>query len=65
MYVAQLLTNWQVINTHDADTYGRTGITVDGGIASVWIKITASWIVFAFYLWSMIAPFVCPNREWN
>jgi len=60
MYVCMLLTNWMTIS-------GVNGgeIAVDTGYASVWVKIVSSWVTMALYIWTLVAPVVLPDRDWN
>lgn len=66
MYVSQLLTNWRVVDKSDT-SYSATdkGVTVDAGVAAVWIKMAASWVIAALYGWTLIAPVVCSNRDFS
>jgi len=61
MYVAMLLTSWQVI---DVDQNDRTGFA-DSGIVSTWVKVVSSWLTILLYFWTILAPVLLPNREWN
>ena len=66
MYVQQLLTNWETLSAHDAQSSGAApAITVDSGAGSVWAKIISSWLVFALYLWSLFAPLIFPDRDFG
>jgi hypothetical protein len=38
---------------------------VDSSVVSVWLKIVSSWITICLYVWTIIAPIVLPNRDWN
>jgi len=60
MYVCMLLTNWMTITGIDSK-----GVAVDTGKVSVWVKIVSSWVTIAMYLWTMVAPILLPDREWN
>jgi len=60
MYVCMLLTNWMTITGVDAE-----GVAVDTGYVSVWVKMVSSWLTVLMYVWSLIAPIVLPDREWN
>jgi len=60
MYVGMLLTNWMTLTgVHD------TTVDVDHGFASFWIKIVSGWITILLYSWTLIAPVLLPDREWN
>lgn len=60
MYVCMLLTNWMTITGID-----NQGVAVDTGNVSVWVKIVSSWVTIAMYLWTLAAPVLLPDREWN
>eukprot|EP00478_Filoreta_tenera_P002147 GABV01002199.1.p1 GENE.GABV01002199.1~~GABV01002199.1.p1 ORF type:complete len:186 (-),score=61.71 GABV01002199.1:21-578(-) len=51
-YFAMLLTNWG-----SGKNIGETGST------SYWVKICSQWLVFALYLWTILAPRFCTSRE--
>ena len=61
MYVAMLLTDWNVVksvaaSTDDPDVYiGRSEV-------AMWIRVISSWICAALYLWSLVAPALLPDR---
>lgn len=38
-------------------------IEVDQGVAAVWVKMASSWVTIGIYVWSLIAPIVCKNRQ--
>jgi len=35
---------------------------LDRGEVSVWIKAATQWTAAALYVWSLLAPFACPER---
>jgi len=59
LYIMMTLTYWFNIG---AITEGTTKIL---GLAPVWIKIVSSWVCAALYTWTLIAPAILPDREWN
>jgi len=61
MYLGMVLTNWQTISNEPDN--GK--IVVDQGMFSVWVKIISSWLTVLIYVWSLIAPILLQNREWN
>ena len=34
-------------------------------VGSVWVKIVSSWLCFALYLWTILAPICFPNRDFS
>lgn len=57
MYSAMLLTGWG--NSHLEEDI------VDVGWPSVWVRIVTQWITAFLYIWSLIAPFVLPDRDFS
>ncbi|PPQ69010.1 hypothetical protein CVT24_000085 [Panaeolus cyanescens] len=64
MYVAMLLTDWNVISKEpvngprdpDFDVYiGRSEV-------AMWMRIVSGWVCIVLYVWSLIAPVVMPDR---
>eukprot|EP00999_Lentomonas_sp_LEN2_P000478 NODE_147_length_2113_cov_64.937563_g123_i0.p1 GENE.NODE_147_length_2113_cov_64.937563_g123_i0~~NODE_147_length_2113_cov_64.937563_g123_i0.p1 ORF type:complete len:539 (-),score=100.56 NODE_147_length_2113_cov_64.937563_g123_i0:112-1728(-) len=60
MYVAMLITDW---NTNEQSS-GELG-TIGRDWVSVWVKIISSWLAYALYGWTLVAPLVLPDREFN
>jgi len=62
MYMAMLLTNWgslqQVENPGSSTSY-------DLSVESMWVKIVTEWLTGLLYIWSLIAPYVLSNRDFN
>jgi len=57
LYVMMSLTHWY------KPTSDLTTLTENE--ASVWVKIISSWMCLGLYLWSMVAPVLLPDREFN
>lgn len=57
LYVMMTLTNWYK-PTSDLST-------LSSNEASVWVKIISSWICLALYFWSLVAPILLPDRDFN
>ncbi|GIX81493.1 serine incorporator 1 [Caerostris extrusa] len=59
LYVMMTLTNW-----YDpvSSVPGQEAATNQ---ASMWVKIISSWLCILLYLWSLIAPLVLKDREFN
>ncbi|OCH86605.1 TMS membrane protein/tumor differentially expressed protein [Obba rivulosa] len=60
MYVAMLLTDWNVVKTAssnaDEDVYiGRSEV-------AMWMRVVSSWVCMLLYIWSLIAPVLMPDR---
>lgn len=57
LYVMMSLTHWYK-PTSDLTTLADNE-------ASVWVKIISSWMCLGLYFWSMVAPILLPDREFN
>eukprot|EP01125_Pyxidicula_operculata_P000432 TRINITY_DN10464_c0_g1_i1.p1 TRINITY_DN10464_c0_g1~~TRINITY_DN10464_c0_g1_i1.p1 ORF type:complete len:452 (-),score=77.54 TRINITY_DN10464_c0_g1_i1:122-1477(-) len=60
MYLAMVLTNWGLVTQQDDET--KNSLSVDQGIAAVWVKVVSSWITIGLYIWSLLAPIIFPDR---
>ena len=58
MYMAMLLTNWQVSPSTQRFELGA-------GWASVWVTMGSKWFCEALYLWTVVAPAVLRNRDFT
>lgn len=61
LYLSMVLTNWQTVSSNDTETDAM--LSVDQGMASVWVKMVSSWLVLALYFWTVLAPICFPNRR--
>jgi hypothetical protein len=58
MYLAMMVTNWD----NPEEEYGA----VQGkNMAAVWVKVVSSWLALLLYGWTLVAPLVWTEREWN
>jgi len=59
-YVCMLLTNWgnPVIN-------GKEFIDFQAGNRSMWMKLATSWATTILYVWTLVAPALCPDRDFS
>ncbi|XP_075236771.1 putative serine incorporator isoform X2 [Lycorma delicatula] len=57
LYVMMTLTNWYSPNS--------TLETLNANAASMWVKMVSSWVCLALYTWTLIAPIVLPDRQFN
>lgn len=63
LYVMMTLTYWfDIGNIDKTDQDGRPEID---GWAPVWIKIVSSWLCVGLYIWTLIAPAVLTDRDFN
>ena len=52
-YLASVLTSWQGFSQGNGSN--ASVLTVDSGMASVWVKVATSWAVFAVYVWTLVS----------
>ncbi|XP_078723001.1 serine incorporator 1-like [Lampetra fluviatilis] len=57
LYIMMTLTNW-----YRPDVDGKTMVT---SWPSVWVKISSSWICLGLYTWTLIAPLILSDREFD
>ncbi|XP_034841431.1 probable serine incorporator isoform X2 [Maniola hyperantus] len=55
LYIMMTLTNW----------YNPSSQLSKENTASMWIKITSSWLCVGLYVWTLIAPAVLPERDFS
>ncbi|XP_049887246.1 probable serine incorporator isoform X3 [Pectinophora gossypiella] len=55
LYIMMTLTNW----------YNPSSQLSKENMASMWIKIVSSWICVGLYMWTLIAPALLPDRDFN
>ncbi|KAI6025300.1 serine incorporator/TMS membrane protein [Pisolithus microcarpus] len=61
MYVAMLLTDWNVVSQeqgNDSDQIVRIGQSH----VAMWMRIVSSWVCMLLYIWSLLAPVLMPDR---
>eukprot|EP00826_Nyctotherus_ovalis_P044250 TRINITY_DN4769_c0_g1_i1.p1 TRINITY_DN4769_c0_g1~~TRINITY_DN4769_c0_g1_i1.p1 ORF type:complete len:438 (+),score=96.10 TRINITY_DN4769_c0_g1_i1:107-1420(+) len=61
-YFSMVLTNWGAPNIGSSEKHYR-------GFSKRWLgfgmKLTAQWVATLIFVWCLIAPKVCPNRDFN
>ncbi|MBN3278847.1 SERC1 protein, partial [Polyodon spathula] len=57
LYIMMTLTNW-----YSPDS---TYETMTSKWPSVWVKISSSWICITLYVWTLVAPLVLTNRDFD
>ena len=58
MYSAMLFTSWT-----NADTFSAWSL--DKGVASMWVKVGCEWAAASLYCWILLAPLICPGRDFT
>uniref|UniRef100_A0A7N8WLH9 Serine incorporator 2, like n=1 Tax=Mastacembelus armatus TaxID=205130 RepID=A0A7N8WLH9_9TELE len=57
LYIMMTLTNW-----YQPDT---TTQAMQSSMPAVWVKMSSSWLGLGLYLWTLIAPLIFPDRDFN
>lgn len=57
LYIMMTLTNWYKPSGNLMMLYSND--------ASVWVKITSSWLCIVIYLWTLMAPCLLTDRDFN
>ncbi|XP_050408189.1 serine incorporator 1 isoform X2 [Patella vulgata] len=57
LYVMMTLTNWYSPSSDFK--------TLNANMASLWVKISSSWLCLTIYTWTLVAPIILSNREFN
>ncbi|XP_072935918.1 probable serine incorporator isoform X2 [Epargyreus clarus] len=55
LYIMMTLTNW----------YNPSSQLSKENVASMWIKITSSWMCIGLYIWTLVAPAIFPDRDFS
>jgi len=63
LYLAMLLTDWGV--SHGDNTSDAQATRHNVGFASAWLKLAFTWACSTLYLWTLIAPRCCPDRDFG
>ncbi|KAG9355077.1 hypothetical protein JZ751_001790 [Albula glossodonta] len=56
LYVMMTVTNWFHYDSADIDKL------LDGSWSVFWIKMASCWVCLLLYMWTLVAPMVCPKR---
>jgi len=59
LYIMMVMTNWL-----KPETVGN-GYSFQPNLASVWVQIVSSWLCLVLYVWTLIAPIACPDRQFS
>lgn len=57
LYIMMTLTNWYKPNSE--------GAVMHANEPAMWVKISSSWVCIVLYIWTLIAPVILPDREFN
>uniref|UniRef100_A0A672HW23 Serine incorporator 5 n=1 Tax=Salarias fasciatus TaxID=181472 RepID=A0A672HW23_SALFA len=56
LYVMMTVTNWFHFDNHKIEKL------LEGSWSVFWIKMASCWVCLVFYMWTLVAPMVCPKR---
>ncbi|XP_037130359.1 serine incorporator 2 [Syngnathus acus] len=57
LYIMMTLTNWYLPDT--------TTQAMRSSMPAVWVKVCSSWLGLSLYLWTLVAPLIFPDRDFN
>lgn len=60
MYIAMVLTNWNTFE--EIDSNNSNLILIGQSWPAVWVKVVSSWLCYALYGFSLLAPVLFPDR---
>ena len=55
-----LLSNWGAATTANPESD-----TDSDGQFTMWVKVTSEWITCALFTWSLVAPLILKNRDFD
>uniref|UniRef100_A0A8C4IBK0 Serine incorporator 5 n=1 Tax=Dicentrarchus labrax TaxID=13489 RepID=A0A8C4IBK0_DICLA len=56
LYVMMTVTNWFHYDNHKIEKL------LDGSWSVFWIKMASCWVCLILYMWTLVAPMICPKR---
>jgi hypothetical protein len=56
LYMTMIVTHWGQNDDGFTSAVGR-------GVRAKWVNLVAAWLIMLLYAWTIIAPKVCPSRE--
>jgi len=63
MYVAMLLTDWNVIRAGSSSPSAEgEDFYIGRSETAMWMRIVSSWVCMLLYIWSLLAPVYMPDR---
>ncbi|KAG9315055.1 serine incorporator/TMS membrane protein [Chiua virens] len=62
MYVAMLLTDWNVVSTEPGGVESDEIVYIGRSETAMWMRIVSSWVCMLLYMWSLLAPVLMPDR---
>jgi len=64
MYVAMLLTDWNVVSHRpiSGQTNPDTDVYIGRSEVAMWMRVVSGWVCMVLYMWSLLAPVFLPDR---
>ncbi|KIY68847.1 TMS membrane protein/tumor differentially expressed protein [Cylindrobasidium torrendii FP15055 ss-10] len=65
MYVAMLLTDWNVVSKHPLSNMPadpNQDVYIGRSEVAMWMRVVSSWVCMVLYTWSLLAPVLMPDR---
>jgi len=64
MYVAMLLTDWNVVSHHpiSGQSSPNTDVYIGRSEVAMWMRVVSGWVCMVLYMWSLLAPVFMPDR---
>ncbi|KIJ66713.1 hypothetical protein HYDPIDRAFT_174100 [Hydnomerulius pinastri MD-312] len=62
MYVAMLLTDWNVVSTEQGGVDSDEIVYIGRSETAMWMRVVSSWMCMLLYMWSLMAPVLMPDR---
>ncbi|KAH9949901.1 serine incorporator/TMS membrane protein [Amylocystis lapponica] len=62
MYVAMLLTDWNVVRAAKATASPDQDVYIGRSEVAMWMRVVSSWVCMVLYMWSLLAPVLMPDR---
>ncbi|KAI9463308.1 serine incorporator/TMS membrane protein [Lactarius psammicola] len=63
MYVAMLLTDWNVIRANTSSPSTEVDdVYIGRSETAMWMRVVSSWVCILLYIWSLLAPVLMPDR---
>ena len=64
MYVAMLLTDWQVVRSGavSSNPDSENDVYIGRSEVAMWMRVVSSWVCILLYIWSLVAPVLMPDR---
>lgn len=59
-YYSMVITNWATEQSKEDETASPTA-----GRTAMWLQASAQWVALVFYLWTLVAPSIWPDRDFS